>query len=122
MEDLDSRVADQYSLTDVQIDEVSLCWDCPFATLTPSLFPQLVKISSVVDKEDLPLEKRRLVALDEIRRLQKSCTVHGRVLLRESDLDGDVWWCADHAAAFTENCEALLLLVRLVPIVDLHLC
>ncbi|GHJ88646.1 hypothetical protein NliqN6_5048 [Naganishia liquefaciens] len=73
VQDLDNRVADQYSLTDVQIDE-------------------LVKLSATADKGDLPLDKKRLVALDEIRRLQKSCTAQGRVLL--------------------QNCEALLLLLN----------
>jgi hypothetical protein len=54
-------------------------------TCNPDAAPtfQLVKLSPVADKEDLPLEKRRLVALAEVRRLQKSTTVHGRVLLRE---------------------------------------
>lgn len=113
VQDLDNRVADQYSLTDVQIDEVS----CSLATAAGSdpdtvLVTKLVKLSAVADKEDLPLEKRRLVALDEIRRLQKSCTAHGRVLLREPKSGEGVraWLITD--TAFAENCEALLLLVR----------
>ncbi|KAJ9097699.1 hypothetical protein QFC21_004736 [Naganishia friedmannii] len=73
VEDLNNRVADQYSLTDVQIDD-------------------LVKISPTPDKENLSLDRRRLVAFEEIKRLQSTCTIYGRVLL--------------------QNLEALLLLLN----------
>ncbi|KAJ9123982.1 hypothetical protein QFC22_000773 [Naganishia vaughanmartiniae] len=56
------------------------------------LIDDLVKISPTPDKENLSLDRRRLVAFEEIKRLQNSCTIYGRVLL--------------------QNLEALLLLLN----------
>jgi hypothetical protein len=120
VEDLDSRVADQYSLTDVQIDDVSRFESYRRVTLTSprSSWSSCLQLPT---RRTFPSKRGDWLHLPRFGVYKRALQFMGACYF-VSDGVSDVWnWLLITLPLFPENCEALLLLVRCVLVVGIYM-